>query len=125
MLKNISKKELAWYIGAIIIGVTGLVFIVLGIVGDNLPVDNWLNIVQSAFRWRYLGLILLAFGVIVFIITLLVNAKKVDRVNDRAMRRKQRLSAMMSDIKKDETTVVVDQTGQVQDNKINSANINQ
>lgn len=111
MLKSVSKKELAWYVGSIIVGVTGLVFIILGIIGDNLQVDNWINIAQAAFPWRYLGLIILLAAVIVFIITLLVNAKKVDRVNDRAMRRKQRLSAMMSDIKKDESTVIVDETG--------------
>lgn len=108
MLKKLSVKELAFYIAAGVIALVGLVFTLLGVIADNLGVNHPLYKAQGNFPWRYLGLILIGVAVIFAIIVLSVFAKKVDRVTDRELRRKQRLSAMMSDIEKQEEIVVSD-----------------
>lgn len=108
MLKKLSLKELILYGVSALIALIGLIFLILGIVADNLGVTSSLYKVQSGFPWRYLGLILIAVAVIFAIIVLSVFAKKVDRISDREARRKQRLSAMMSDIEKQEEIVVSD-----------------
>lgn len=101
-----SLKELVLYGVSILIALIGLVFLILGIVADNGPVDSELYKAQGSLPWRYLGFILMGIGAIFAIIVLCVFAKKIDRVTDRELRRKQRLSAMMSDIDKKEEIVV-------------------
>jgi len=90
------------------ITVVGLVFLILGIVGSNIDTTMTLAKIQSKFSWRWIGLIIIGCAVIFALIILLVNARKVDRVTEREQRRKQRLTAMMSDIKKEENTVIVE-----------------
>lgn len=105
LLKKLSIKELVLYAISILIALIGLVFLILGIVADNLSVNDPLYLMQAKFPWRYLGFILISIAVVFAIITLCVFAKKIDRVADRELRRKQRLSAMMSDIEKEEIVV--------------------
>ena len=106
MLKKLSKKEIILYASSLVVAVVGLVFLLLGVIADNLGIDSPLYKAQAKFPWRYLGLIIIAVAVIFAIIVLCVYAKKVDRVSDRELRRKQRLSAMMSDIEQKEEIVV-------------------
>lgn len=108
MLKKLSRQELIPYAISVVAGVVGLVFLLLGIIADNLDVNHPLNKAQASFPWRYLGLILIIGAVVIFVTTLLVFAKKIDRKADRELRRKQRLSAMMSDVDKQEEIVVSD-----------------
>lgn len=112
-LAKVSRNELISYVIATIVVVIGLVFLILGIVADNLPVTSELAKAQPAFPWRYIGLIVIAVGITVYLVTLLIYAKQVDRVYDKEKRRKQRLQAMMSDAK-DEDTFVVNEQGQVE-----------
>lgn len=105
LLKKLSIKELVLYAISILIALIGLVFLILGIVADNLSVNDPLYLMQAKFPWRYLGFILISIATVFVIITLCVFAKKIDRVADRELRRKQRLSAMMSDIEKEEIVV--------------------
>lgn len=108
LLEKLSVKELALYVTSIVIAILGFVFLIIGVVADNLGVDNPLYQMQAAFPWRYIGFILIGVAVIFAIIVLCAFAKKTDRISDREMRRKQRLSAMMSDIEKQEEIVVSD-----------------
>lgn len=107
MLKKLTLKEIVLYSASIIIGLVGIVFTILGIVGAHIPVTSSLAKIQIGFSWRWIGLIILAVAVILALITLLVVAKKTDRITEREIRRKQRLSAMMSDIDNKEETVVI------------------
>mgnify|MGYP003304293471 CR=1 FL=1 len=115
MLKKLSRTELILYIVSVVIALVGFVFLLLGVIADNLGVDHPLYLAQAKFPWRYLGLILIGVAIIFAIIVLCVYAKKVDRVSDRELRRKQRLSAMMSDIEKKEEIVVSE--GKIVDEK--------
>ncbi|MCQ2792447.1 MAG: hypothetical protein MJ208_02875 [Bacilli bacterium] len=114
MLKKLSKNELILYAVASSIAFIGLVFLLLGIIADNLDINSALNKAQASFPWRYIGLILILGAVIFALIVLLAYAKRIDRVTDRELRRKQRLSAMMSDLDKKEEIVVSE--GKIVDN---------
>ena len=101
--KKLTRKEIAWYVIASIIGVIGLVFLVFGIVGDYFPglyEDNWIAASESGWlkNWsglgyRYWGIILIAAAAFIAIIALAVFAKEGDRDADRERRRAQRLGA--------------------------------
>ena len=108
MKHQINKIERNIYIGSIAVGVVGLVFIILGIIADNVNYDNPLNQAQLNFKFRYIGLIIIASAALIAFVTLLIFARNVDKENEKANRRKQRLNALMSDIKKDENTLIVE-----------------
>lgn len=108
MLKKLSRSELICYSISVFVAVAGIVFLILGIVGDNISSSISLAKIQANFSWRWIGLILMGAAIIFALIILLVNARKVDRITEKEQRRKQRLTAMMSDIKKEENTVVVE-----------------
>ena len=101
--KNLSRKELFWYVVASLIGVTGLVFLAFGIAGDHFPglyEDNWIAASEngwlknwSGLGYRYWGIILIAAGAFIAIVALAAFAKEGDRDADRARRRAQRLGA--------------------------------
>lgn len=108
MFKKLSRSEIICYSVSLFAAVVGLVFLILGIVGSNISVSSTLAKVQANFSWRWIGLIIIGCAAIFALIILLVNARKVDRVTERELRRKQRLTAMMSDIKKEENIVTVE-----------------
>ena len=99
--KKISKKEIVWYTIAGFIGFVGLFFLILGIVGENLPVvysDNWILYSEplwlsnwSGMGYRYWGLILFLAGSLLAVICLSIFARETDRDSERASRRAQRL----------------------------------
>ncbi len=99
--QKISKKEIVWYSIAGFIGFVGLFFLILGIVGENLPVvysDNWILYSEplwlsnwSGMGYRYWGLILFLAGSLLAVICLSVFARETDRDSERASRRAQRL----------------------------------
>jgi len=108
MLNKLSFKEIVCYAISVFVAVVGLVFVILGIVGSSIDTSYPLAKIQAKFSWRWIGLIIIGCAVIFALIVLLVNARKVDRVTERELRRKQRLTAMISDIKKEENTVIVE-----------------
>ena len=65
---NLSKKEWFWYILTLFLAFVGLVFAIIGIIGDHLPV--------------------------IFSFALTFFSRESDRDNERAIRRAQRLAAM-------------------------------
>lgn len=101
-------KEIICYSISGFIALVGVVFLILGIVGANISQKSTLAKIQENFSWRWIGLILIGVAVIFALIVLLVSARKVDRVIEREQRRKQRLTAMMSDANKEENTVYVE-----------------
>lgn len=105
MLKNLTRKELYFYIGSACGVVIGLVFLIIGIIADHLAVTSALYKMQAAFPWRYIGLIIVGASIIFAIVVLVLYAKKIDRVSDRELRRKHRLSAMMSDVENKEQII--------------------
>ena len=117
MLKKVSRPERIIYYSSLVASFIGVVFIILGIIGNNLDPKTSLYKIQQAFSWRYIGLIIIAAALITSLVCLCVNAKKVDRIADRESRRKQRLSAMMSDLDKKEDTIVINEGKIVESNK--------
>lgn len=101
---NLSKKEWFWYILTLSIAFVGLVFAIIGIIGDHLPVkgsDNWVATSEAAWltNWshmgyRYWGIILLVGGLVAFSLCLVLFSRESDRDSERASRRAQRLAAM-------------------------------
>lgn len=99
--KKISKKEIVWYSISGFIALVGLFFLVLGIVGENIPVvysENWILYSEplwlsnwSGMGYRYWGLILFLAGSLLAVVCLSVFARETDRDSERASRRAQRL----------------------------------
>lgn len=97
-----NKKETAWYVFAALIGLTGIVFLVFGIVGDHFPglySDNWIASSENAWltNWshmgyRWWGIILIIAAAVIASIALTVFAKEDDRDSERMLRRQQRLA---------------------------------
>lgn len=100
---RISWKEWTFYAIAILIALFGLSLMITGIVGDNLGVSLENNLIKAAekdfiatgfaMNFRNLGLVIIALGALVAIITLMVNAKKSDREHEKQLRRQERLSS--------------------------------
>ena len=100
--KKISNKELAWYVIAGIVGVVGLTSLVFGIIGEHFPglySDNWIAAGEagwlkawSGLGYRWWGIILLAIAVFLAVVVANVFAKEGDRDVERALRRQQRLA---------------------------------
>ncbi len=112
MKKSKKQHRISWkewiFLGiAIFLGVSGLALLITGLVGDNLGIALNLNPIKQAeiamdsagfhMNFRNLGLVILAVGALVAIITLLVNAKKSDREHDRRMRRLERLNEVVDE----------------------------
>lgn len=99
----VSKWEIFWIALSGVIALGGLVMIVLGIVGDYLPVladKNWILQGESSFKnamhmsYRWFGSILLLGAALISLIYLNYFAKKSDVDEERALRRQQRLSVI-------------------------------
>lgn len=101
--RRISWKEWTFYAIAIVIALFGLSLMITGIIGDNLGVSLENNPIKTAekdfiatgfaMNFRNLGLVIIALGALVAIITLMVNAKKSDREHEKQLRRQERLSS--------------------------------
>ncbi|HAV19413.1 MAG TPA: hypothetical protein DCX17_00115 [Firmicutes bacterium] len=101
---KISGKELTWYIIASFFALSGIVLATLSVIGDYLAIptsDNWIITAQTAVSdflkipldWLAWGMIFLAIGLIIGVISLLYFAKKDIAEKEKAMRRAQRLGA--------------------------------
>ncbi len=104
--KKLSIKEIVWYIIAGIFGLAGLVFLVVGIVGEHLPVlssENGILLSEAAWLtswsplgYRYWGIILVLAASLLAVICLTLFAREGDRDVERALRRAQRLGVSQS-----------------------------
>ena len=113
-MKEVNSKkngsfivELVAYIIAGLIGLWGLVYLVLGLIAENIDVlssKNELlkasNTIKKLFGMGFVGwgLTLMAIGAVIAIIFLAVNAKKSDREFDREARRAARRSRLQNEL---------------------------
>ena len=106
--KIIKKKEIFWYAVAGVIGLTGLVFVIFGIVGDHLPVlssENWIRNSENGWLipwihigYRYTGIILCLIAAFVAVLSLTLFAREGDRDAERNLRRAQRLAIEQEEV---------------------------
>lgn len=109
--KKLSTKEIVWYSIAAFFALAGLVFLVVGIVGEHLPMlasENGILISEKAWLtswsplgYRYWGIILVGAAALLAVVCLTLFAREGDRDSERALRRAQRLG-----IAKEEATEV-------------------
>lgn len=97
-MKKISTKEFIWYAAAGLIIVAGLILMIFGIVGYNVEGTIDSNFILKAeesmkIGFRFLGLIIMAAGILFGALVLLINAKRADRDVEKQIRRQQRISA--------------------------------
>ena len=105
----LKKKEIFWYCLASLIGLTGLVFTVFGIIGDHLPVlssENWIRNSENGwlvpwlgFGYRYAGIILIVAAALIAVLCLTLFAREGDRDAERNLRRAQRLAIEQEETK--------------------------
>ncbi|MCR5332575.1 MAG: hypothetical protein K6E11_00930 [Bacilli bacterium] len=117
---KLSWKELAWYIAGGMIAVFGVALMIFGIIGHHISNRN-ANFVKNAeealitkikipFDFRVWGIIFLAFGMLIVILALNYNAKKVDRDIEKQIRRQQRTNAGINrDIEVKEAVKVIEE----------------
>ncbi len=99
MKKTVSKWEIVWIVLSSIVGLTGIVLAILGIVADYLPVkasENFLSGSESYFEgifrlsFTWAGAILVIAAALIAAIFLSYFASKADREKERVIRREQR-----------------------------------
>lgn len=105
MKTKLSGKEFAWYLIGSTIAVFGIVLMIFGIVGHHLPISAANNFIKNAeeglinaihipFDFRVWGILIFVLGVLVDVIALAVNARKVDREVEKVLRRQQRQASL-------------------------------
>lgn len=121
---KLSWKELAWYIAGGMFAVFGVALMIFGIIGHHIPNRN-ANFVKDAeealitkikipFDFRIWGIVFLAFGMLIVILALNYNAKKVDRDIEKQIRRQQRTNAGINrDIEVKEAVKVIEEPSPV------------
>jgi hypothetical protein len=107
---KMTKGEIAWTVIAGLIAFGGLFLVVLGFVGDYLPVkssENWILIGETAFKsvmkmpYRWFGVILVIGAAFIEVISLNYYARKGDIDEERALRRQQRLQVISASAEAD------------------------
>ena len=100
-MKKVTTKEFIWYLGCGLLIFLGLICVVFGIIGYHMSSASGANFIEAfeakiKIELRFLGLILIAAGVVLSIGVLLFNAKKADREVEKKIRREQRIAAQNS-----------------------------
>jgi drug/metabolite transporter (DMT)-like permease len=107
---KMSKGEITWTVLVGLLAFAGLFLIVLGFVGDYLPVknsENWIMTSEAAFsktmqmNYRWFGVILLLGASFIEVIVLNYYARKGDIDEERALRRQQRLQVISASAEAD------------------------
>jgi heme exporter protein D len=104
MSKKLAIVELVFIILGSIIGLGGLTMLGFGIASASLqvlPADNdilkaeqeWITKTTLNWDFRVWGILIVALGVLILVITLTLGAKKIEREQDRKKRRAQRMSS--------------------------------
>jgi drug/metabolite transporter (DMT)-like permease len=105
-----TKGEIAWTVIASLIAFGGLFLVVLGFVGDYIPVkssENWILTGETAFKsvmkmpYRWFGVILVIAAALIEVISLNYYARKGDIDEERALRRQQRLQVISASAEAD------------------------
>ena len=99
---KLSIFEIVWYSLCGLLALWGITYIVLGLVGQLLPITADENALAKASEvikehfglgFLYWGMILVGIGAVLAIIVLLLNAKKSDKEVEKAARRAARLAS--------------------------------
>lgn len=126
--KQLSWKELAWYIVGGMVALFGVALMIFGIIGHHIQ-NRSANFVKDAeealiakikinLDFRMWGIIFLALGMFVVIVALNYFAKKVDRENEKTIRRQQRLSSSLAkDIEVKDAVQIIEEPAAVQPEK--------
>lgn len=106
--EKLSVSEFVWLAIASVIAIFGIILIVFGLIGHhlNVPLDS--NFVKNAenslieaihipFNFLVWGILFLLAGVALLLVVLTYYARKVDRENERTIRRQQRLASAKTD----------------------------
>lgn len=126
MKTKVTVKEFTWYVIAGILAFIGVTLIIFDIIGDNMggsSADNWIINAQQAviewskinMDWRGWGLIFFLLGALVAIITLSVFAKGADRLVEKEQRRQARLASIKESTNEEDKTIEVE-TKEVESN---------
>lgn len=126
MKTKVTVKEFTWYVIAGILAFIGVTLIIFDIIGDNMggsAADNWIINAQKAVSewskinmdWRGWGLIFFLLGALVAIITLSVFAKGADRLVEKEQRRQARLASIKESTNEEDKTIEVE-TKEVESN---------
>ena len=101
--QKLTTGEILWTAICSLIAFGGLFMVILGIVGDYLPVkasENWILLGEASFQstmkmnYRWFGVLILLADAIISVIYLNYYAKKGDIDEERALRRQQRLQVI-------------------------------
>jgi uncharacterized membrane protein YbaN (DUF454 family) len=101
--RKMTIGEIVWTAVCSLIAAGGLFMVILGIVGDYLPVkasENWILLGEASFQstmkmnYRWFGVLILLADAIISVIYLNYYAKKGDIDEERALRRQQRLQVI-------------------------------
>lgn len=101
--QKLTIGEIVWTAICSLIAAGGLFMVILGIVGDYLPVkasENWILLGEASFQatmkmnYRWFGVIILLADALIAVIYLNYFAKKSDIDEERALRRQQRLQVI-------------------------------
>jgi uncharacterized membrane protein YbaN (DUF454 family) len=101
--QKLTTGEILWTAICSLIAFGGLFMVILGIVGDYLPVkasQNWILLGEASFQatmkmnYRWFGVIILLADALIAVIYLNYYAKKSDIDEERALRRQQRLQVI-------------------------------
>ena len=101
--QTMTLGEILWTVVCGLVGSAGLVMVLLGIVGDYLPVkasENWILLGEASFQstmkmnYRWFGALLLVASALIGVLYLNYYAKKSDIDEERALRRQQRLQVI-------------------------------
>src|SRR5574344_1745748 len=100
---KIAGAEITWIVISGLIAAAGLAMVILGIIGDYLPIkssENWILLGEASFKnvmkmnYRWFGVILILGAALISVIYLNIFAKKSDIDEERALRRQQRLQVI-------------------------------
>lgn len=119
MKTKVTVKEFTWYVIAGILAFIGVTLIIFDIIGDNMggsAADNWIINAQKAVSewskinmdWRGWGLIFFLLGALVAVITLSVFAKGADRLVEKEQRRQARLASIKETTNEEDKTIEVE-----------------
>jgi uncharacterized membrane protein len=108
--KNLTGKEITWYVIASLFLVAGFTLAILSVIGDYIGAGNWIKQAETSMvsifkwnvSWRFYGLVIALVGLIILLITLFVNAKRADRVENRVSNRSERVQINLEAVKEAE-----------------------
>ncbi|MCQ2814955.1 MAG: hypothetical protein MJ227_01510 [Bacilli bacterium] len=108
----LSIPELVCYVVSLLVGIWGITYIIIGLIGENLPYSDSLYQANINFKSTFgldffgWGLIILAIATLFAVIILCAVAKTKDRAYEKEQRRAARLAQLKEARKNNDDSVV-------------------